>query len=64
MLSSALNSETATVGSAVSATLTNDFIYNGKLIASRGSVLNGTIVKAKKRVLETETAKFRLFLTI
>ena len=48
MLSSALNSETATVGSAVSATLTNDFIYNGKLIASRGSVLNGTIVKAKK----------------
>lgn len=48
MLSSALNSETATVGSAVSATLTDDFIYNGKLIASRGSVLNGTIVKAKK----------------
>lgn len=48
MLSNAINSETATVGSAVSATLTNDFVYNGKLIASRGSVLNGTIIKAKK----------------
>ena len=48
MLTSALNSETATVGSAVGATLANDFIYNGKLIASKGSVLNGTVVKAKK----------------
>ena len=48
MLTSAINSETATVGNAVSATLTNNFTYNGKVIASTGSVLNGTVVKAKK----------------
>lgn len=48
MLSGGLDSESSTVGSAVSATLVNDFAYNGKTIAQRGSVLNGTVIKAKK----------------
>ncbi len=60
MLQSPINSETATVGSAVGATLTNDFIYNGKLIASRGSVLNGTVVKAKKAGLGNRNGQIQV----
>ena len=48
MLSNELNSETAMVGSSISATLTDDFIYKNQLVAQKGSVINGTIVKAKK----------------
>ncbi|HIS53488.1 TPA: TrbI/VirB10 family protein [Candidatus Galligastranaerophilus gallistercoris] len=48
MLSNSLSSESTTVGSPVSVTLVNDLMYNGKLIASKGSVLNGTVIKAKK----------------
>lgn len=48
MLSNSLSSESTTVGSPVSVTLVNDLMYNGKLITSKGSVLNGTVIKAKK----------------
>ena len=48
MLSNSLSSESPTVASPVSVTLVNDLMYNGKLIASKGSVLNGTVIKAKK----------------
>lgn len=48
MLSNALNSETMTAGTAVSATLVEDFTYNNKTIATKGSVVNGTVIKAKK----------------
>ena len=36
------------VGSPVSATLAQDFIYNNKLVAQQGSTVNGTVVKARK----------------
>ena len=48
MLTSELNSETATVGTPVKVTLTDDFNYKDKTIAQRGSIVSGTIVKAKK----------------
>lgn len=48
MLSNALESETATVGSTVTATLVDDFTYNGQTVASKGSTLTGTVVKAQK----------------
>lgn len=48
MLSNSLSSETSTVGSAVSATLVQDFLYNNKTIAQKGSVISGTIIKSKK----------------
>ncbi len=48
MLSSELNSETATAGTAISTTLAEDLVYNGNTIASTGSVVSGTIIKAKK----------------
>ena len=48
MLSNTLSSDSTTVGSPVSVSLVNDFMYNGKLIASKGSVLSGTVIKEKK----------------
>lgn len=48
MLTNSLNSATTTVGTAVNATLTNNFVYNNKTIASKGSVVHGTVIKAKK----------------
>lgn len=48
MLSNMINSENATVGSPVSGSLIDDFIYQDKIIAQKGSVITGTIIKAKK----------------
>ncbi|MCD8025161.1 MAG: hypothetical protein LUE64_06465 [Candidatus Gastranaerophilales bacterium] len=48
MMSSELSTETATAGSTVSATLVEDFVYNNNTIATKGSVITGTIIKAKK----------------
>jgi len=48
MLTSELNSATATLGSQVNVTLVEDFIYKDKTVAQKGSTVTGTIVKAKK----------------
>ncbi len=48
MVSSPLSSETSTVGSPISATLVEDFTYNNKVIAQKGSVVSGTVISAKK----------------
>ena len=45
---SAISSETASVGDSVSFYLGSDFYYGKNLIASAGSRVNGTIIKAKK----------------
>ena len=48
VLSGELNSSSAVVGQTVSAILTEDFTYNGNLIASSGSTVLGTVTLAKK----------------
>lgn len=60
MLTSPLNSETSLVGTPVSATLVNDFIHNGKTIAQKGSLINGTIVKSKKAGLGNKNGQIQV----
>lgn len=48
VLSTSLSSETSSLGSNVTATLSDDFSYNGILIAPKGSVFEGTIIDVKK----------------
>lgn len=48
ILSGGISSEYTTVGSLVTVTLPNAITYNGKTVAPKGSVLTGTVVKAKK----------------
>jgi len=45
---SSLSSATATIGESVSYVLSSDFYYGGKLIASAGSRVNGTVTQLKK----------------
>lgn len=45
---SSLSSSTASVGEWVSMVLNNDFYYDGKLIASAGSRVNGTVTQVRK----------------
>ena len=46
-LQTPVNTATANVGDSIIAILTDDWMYNGSVIAPQGSVLSGTIVKAK-----------------
>lgn len=48
ILMTPISSETASVGDSVSFYLGSDFYYGKNLIASAGSRVNGTIIKAKK----------------
>ena len=48
ILAAPISSETAAVGSLVTVTLPNAITYNGKTVAQSGSVITGTVVKAKK----------------
>jgi len=48
ILAAPLSSENVTVGSLVTVTLPNAITYNGKTVAQSGSVITGTVVKAKK----------------
>ncbi len=48
MLLSPLSSESSPTGSPVSASLVNDFSYNGQVIAPKGSTVNGTVITSKK----------------
>ncbi len=60
MLTSPLSSNTAALGSPVSATLVQDFVYNNRMIASKGSVITGTIVKAKKAGLANRNGQIQV----
>ena len=44
VLSCEINSQSAVIGQNINAILVEDFIYNGTIVASAGSVINGTIV--------------------
>ncbi len=46
--SQSIGTKTNNVADSVSATLSEDFTYNGKVIAKQGSVLDGTIIKCQK----------------
>ena len=46
-LQTPVNTATANVGDNVIAILTDDWMYNGSVIAPQGSVLSGTVIKAK-----------------
>lgn len=46
-LQTPVNTATANVGDSIIAILTEDWMYNGSVIAPQGSVLSGTIVKAQ-----------------
>lgn len=46
-LQTPINTANASVGDAVTAVLTEDWVYNGNLIAPQGSVVNGTLSKAR-----------------
>ena len=48
VLSQNLNSQSCSTGTNVYATLNNDFKYNSKVIAPKGSMVSGTVVKCKK----------------
>ena len=48
VLSCEINSQSAVIGQNINAILVEDFIYNGTIVASAGSVINGTIVSNKK----------------
>lgn len=48
VLSQEINSQNAVVGQNINAILTDDFVYNGTVIASSGSTLIGSVVSNKK----------------
>lgn len=48
MFTQELVPQNTSVGSPVSVILVKDFIYNNKIIAQKGSIVNGTIVKMKR----------------
>ncbi|MBR2068941.1 MAG: hypothetical protein IJ877_04180 [Candidatus Gastranaerophilales bacterium] len=63
VLSQELNSNTAVTGQTVSAVLTSDFTYNGKLIASKGSTISGSIVLNKKAGIGGKNAQMQIRFT-
>lgn len=63
VLGSEINSQTAVVGQAVTAVLTDDFIYNSNLVASSGSIMQGTVVSNKKAGIGTRNGKTKVRFT-
>ena len=63
ILSQEINSKTAVVGQTISAILEEDFIYNGKLIASSGSVISGSVVSTKKAGIADRNAQMQIRFT-
>jgi len=63
VLSQEINSNTATVGQNISAILTEDFTYNGQLIASSGSVISGSVVSNIKSGLGGKNAQTQIRFT-
>lgn len=64
ILSNEINSQSAIVGSVVNAVLAEDFIYNGVVVASAGSVINGSIVQVKKATYGNRNAQIQIRFTI
>ena len=60
ILAAPLNSESAAVGSLVTVTLPNAITYNGKTVAQKGSVITGTVVKAKKAGLANRNGQIKV----
>jgi len=63
VLSQEINSQSAIVGQSVSAVLTEDFIYNGQIIASSGSTILGSVVENKKATFGNRNAKMQIRFT-
>lgn len=63
VLSSEINSQNAIVGSVINAILVEDFMYNGTIVASAGSVINGSIVQAKKATYGNRNAQMQIRFT-
>lgn len=63
VLSSEINSQSAVVGSVINAILPEDFIYNGKTIASSGSVIQGSVVQVKKAGFGNRNAQMQIRFT-
>lgn len=63
VLSQEINSQSAVVGQSVSAILTDDFIYNGNLIASSGSTIIGSVVQNKKAGFGNRNAQMQIRFT-
>ncbi|MBQ7287298.1 MAG: hypothetical protein IJW73_06010 [Candidatus Gastranaerophilales bacterium] len=57
VLSTEINSQSAVVGQTITAILTKDFVYENKLIASAGSIVNGTVVLNKQAVFKRKKAQ-------
>lgn len=63
VLSSEINSQNAVVGAVVNAVLPEDFMYNGVVVASAGSVVNGSIVQTKKATYGNRNAQIQIRFT-
>ncbi|MBR1618203.1 TrbI/VirB10 family protein [bacterium] len=63
VLSQEINSQSATVGQIVNAVLTQDFMFNGNLIAASGSTITGSIVSIKKATFAGKNAQMQIRFT-
>ena len=63
VLSNEINSQNAVVGNGVNAVLMEDFSYNGSIIASAGSVINGSVVFVKKARFGKRNAQMQIRFT-
>ena len=63
VLSNEINSRNAIVGNGVNAVLMEDFSYNGSIIASAGSVINGSVVFVKKARFGKRNAQMQIRFT-
>ena len=63
VLSQEINSQSAVVGQVINAVLTEDFIYNGTLIADQGSVVQGSVVQIKKAGFGNRNAQMQIRFT-
>lgn len=60
VLSQEINSQSAVIGQSVNAILTEDFMYNGSLIATAGSTVMGNVVQNKKAGLGNRNASMQI----
>ena len=63
VLSQEINSKTAVSGQTINALLTEDFVYNGKVIAASGSTIMGSIVNNKQASYGNRNAKMQVRFT-
>ena len=63
VLANEINSKNAVIGQSIEAILTKDFIYKDKIIASEGSVVNGSIVQFKKPMNNNEIPELQIKFT-